>query len=121
MTIGIHLLTRFFGEFVGEDEYGNRYYRDASRRQVKNNGRERRWVIYDGAAEGSKVPAVWHAWLHHMRNEVPDAASLARNDWQQPHQVNMTGTDAAYRPPGSILAGGERARGTGDYQPWIPD
>jgi NADH:ubiquinone oxidoreductase subunit len=26
----------------------------------------------------------------------------------------------AYRPPGSILAGGRRPKATGDYQPWTP-
>ncbi len=121
MTLGIRLLTWLRGEFVGEDEYANRYYRDCSRRQVKNNGRERRWVIYAGETEGSKVPSVWHAWLHHTRDEVPDAGALVRKNWQKPHQANMTGTDQAYRPPGSLLAGGKRSPATGDYQPWIPD
>ena len=121
MNLGIRLLTWLRGEFVGEDEYANRYYRDSSRRQVKNNGRERRWVIYAGVAEGSKVPAMWHAWLHHGRDAVPDAGALFRRDWQKPHQANMTGTAQAYRPPGSLLAGGKRSPATGDYKPWVPD
>ncbi len=121
MTLGIRLLTWLRGTLVGSDEYGNRYYRDAVRRDPKNNGRERRWVLYDGDAEGSKVPPVWHAWLHHVTDEVPDAGALARRPWQKPHQPNMTGTADAYRPPGSALAGGKRARATGDYEPWTPD
>lgn len=121
MTLGTRLLTWLRGEFVGEDEYGNRYYRDPARRDPKNNGRERRWVIYKGEAEGSKVPPVWHAWLHHSTDRVPDAAALARRPWQKPHEANPTGTDQAYRPPGSLLKGGKRARATGDYEPWIPN
>ncbi|MCZ6448416.1 MAG: NADH:ubiquinone oxidoreductase subunit NDUFA12 [Alphaproteobacteria bacterium] len=121
MTLGIRLLTWLRGELVGTDEYANRYYRDPVRRDPKNNGRERRWVLYDGEAEGSKVPEVWHAWLHHMTDELPDAGALARRPWQKPHQANMTGTADAYRPPGSVLAGGKRARATGDYEPWTPD
>lgn len=121
MTLGTRLLTWFRGEFVGEDEYGNRYYRDPAGPNVRNNGRDRRWVVYKGEAEGSKVPEVWHAWLHHMTDEVPDARALARMPWQKPHQPNLTGTDAAYRPPGSLLEGGRRSPATGDYEPWIPD
>jgi NADH:ubiquinone oxidoreductase subunit len=34
--------------------------------------------------------------------------------------MNMTGTPAAYRPPGSILASGKRPPATGDYQAWQP-
>jgi len=120
VTIGTRLLTWLRGQFVGEDEYGNRYYRDPRHGDPKNNGRERRWVIYAGAAEGSKVPPVWHAWLHHSVDAVPDAAALARKIWQKPHVPNMTGTDEAYRPSGSLLRGGRRARGTGDYEPWNP-
>lgn len=121
MSIGIRLLTWLRGTHVGTDEYGNRYYRDATRGGPRNNGRERRWVLYEGDAEGSKVPPVWHAWLHHMTDEVPDARSLARRPWQKSHQPNLTGTPDAYRPPGSPLAGGKRAPATGDYEPWSPD
>lgn len=119
MSIGTRLLTWLRGQFVGEDEYGNRYYRDP-RPDPRNNGRERRWVIYAGDAEGSKVPSVWHAWLHHTTDKVPDAAALARRSWQKPHMPNMTGTEMAYRPPGSLLRGARRAHATGDYEPWRP-
>jgi NADH:ubiquinone oxidoreductase subunit len=34
--------------------------------------------------------------------------------------MNMTGTEAAYRPPGSILATGKRPAATGDYESWRP-
>jgi NADH:ubiquinone oxidoreductase subunit len=121
MTPGIRLLTWFRGAFVGADEYGNRYYHDATRNDPKNNGRERRWVLYEGDAEGSKVPPVWHAWLHHMTDDLPDAGALTRRPWQKPHQANMTGTADAYLPPGSAQAAGPRARATGDYDPWVPD
>ena len=33
---------------------------------------------------------------------------------------NLTGTGQAYRPPGHTLKGGQRTKGTGDYEPWIP-
>ena len=37
------------------------------------------------------------------------------------HLPKLTGTGEAYLPPGHTLAGGKRARGTGDYEPWTPE
>jgi NADH:ubiquinone oxidoreductase subunit len=75
MTLGTRLLTWLRGELVGSDAYGNRYYRERGGRPVRRGGgrfsREKRWVIYNGEPEGSKVPPEWHAWLHHTVNELP--------------------------------------------------
>jgi NADH:ubiquinone oxidoreductase subunit len=104
---------------VGVDTLGNRYYQ-AKRRRGYNH--DRRWVIYKGAPEASKVPPEWHGWLHHQSDSVPDNATQSfRRPWQMPAQQNMTGTNAAYRPPGHILAGGHRDEATGDYEAWNPD
>jgi len=76
-------------------------------------------VMYDGEPEGSKVPPEWHAWLHHMVDEVPQPR--ARYAWERPHQPNLTGTSLAYHPRGSVLLGGHRRPATGDYEPWTPE
>jgi len=103
---------------VGVDDFGNKYYRAKARKGYK---RERRWVIYKGAPEATKVPPEWHGWLHHQTDVVPsEAESSFRRPWQKPHRPNMTGTNMAYRPPGHILEGGERDRATGDYEAWTP-
>ena len=123
-TIGTWLLTWLRGEFVGADDYGNRYYRLRGDKPTGRGGgrfsRERRWVIYDGEAEGSKVPSEWHGWLHHIAADVPSMDPAARRPWQKEHLPNLTGTALAYRPPGSVLKGGKRARAAGDYEPWSP-
>lgn len=118
MTIGTRLFTWLCGEQVGTDAAGNRYYRE---KRPRPGRRERRWVIYKGAPEASKVPADWHGWLHHRTDEVPPAGGKRRWPWQKDHLPNLTGTAAAYRPPGHILRGGRRDRATGDYEPWRPD
>jgi len=122
-TFGTWLLTMLRGQVVGADDYGNRYYRLKGDRLARLGGgrfsRERRWVIYDGEPEASKVPPEWHAWLHHMVDEVPQKRQ--KYLWEKPHQPNMTGTALAYRPPGSVLRGGHRAPATGDYEPWTPE
>ena len=122
-TLGTWLLTWLRGEHVGTDDYGNRYYQLKNYKLQPLGGgrfsRERRWVIYKGEAEGSKVPPEWHAWLHHTYDEVPKPRT--RYPWEKPHQPNMTGTPLSYHPRGSVLRGGHRRPATGDYQPWRPE
>jgi NADH:ubiquinone oxidoreductase subunit len=115
----IHLFTATSrGQRVGEDSLGNVYYRAKARSGYK---RERRWVMYNGEPEASKVPPEWHGWLHYQTDVVPDSeAQSFRRPWQKPHKPNLTGTDQAYRPPGHLLKGGKRDKATGDYQPWTP-
>src|SRR6186713_877384 len=54
------ILTWMYGESVGEDEFGNRYYRTRGGKVDKTLGFERRWVIYNGYTEASAVPPSWH-------------------------------------------------------------
>lgn len=124
MTIGTRIMTWFRGELVGRDDQGNRYFRDKRRlRRPKGGGRqsrERRWVLYNGVPEASRVPPEWHAWLHHTVDEPP-LGPRRRYPWEKEHVPNLTGTAEAYRPPGSVLRGGERASSTADYEPWRPE
>ena len=105
------------GDKVGTDIYGNVYYRAKPRQGYKY---ERRWVMYNGAPEASKVPPEWHGWLHHQTDTVPAETDSYRREWQKPHTPNLTGTDQAYRPPGHLLKEGKRDKATGDYQAWTP-
>ena len=103
---------------IGQDGGGNTYFEAAPRSGYK---RSRRWVIYKGEAEASKVPPEWHDWLHHQTDAVPsDTKASFRRSWQKPPQSNLTGTDQAYRPPGHVLEGGHRDKATGDYEAWTP-
>ena len=70
-TFGTQVWTRLYGEFVGEDEFGNRYYRTKGGKIDPTLGFERRWVIYNGVAEASRVPPSWHGWLHHTVDVPP--------------------------------------------------
>jgi NADH:ubiquinone oxidoreductase subunit len=125
MTIGTRIMTWLRGELVGTDPGGNRYYRDKSQRKLQRGGgrfsREKRWVVYDGEAEATRVPPEWHGWLHHTVNDVPQEAGEPKYSWQKPHLPNQTGTPDAYRPPGSLFRGGHRAAAVGDYEPWKPE
>lgn len=110
-TIGTRFSTWRYGERVGEDDVGNVFY--------QSNGGERRWVIFNGEAEASRVAPDWHGWLHHTYPEPPTKAPLPRKSWEKPHNPNLTGTVEAYRPAGSIAAGAPAARS--DYEAWVPE
>jgi NADH:ubiquinone oxidoreductase subunit len=107
------------GRFVGSDDLGNRYY--AGRSNDGPLGRQRRWVLYRDLADASKVPPEWHGWLHHTVDTLPTDETYTPRPWQKPHRPNPTGTAAAERPAGSILANGQRQPTGGDYQPWRPE
>ncbi len=119
-TFGTQVWTWRYGEFVGEDEFGNRYYRTKGGKIDPSLGFERRWVIYNGYAEASAIPPGWYGWMHHKTDVPPTEEPYAPRAWQKPHHPNLTGTPAAYRPPGSTLSRARRAAATGDYEPWTP-
>lgn len=111
-TFGTRLMTWFKGVLVGEDKFGNRYYRSKSG--------DRRWVIYADEVEASKVPPEWHAWLHHTVDEAP-LGPRPEIAWEREHVANLTGTPAAYHPSGSLVESAKRPQATGDYEAWTPD
>lgn len=117
-NVHINFMTWRRGEKVGTDRFGNVYYRDKT---AKRGLKERRWVIYNGEPDASKVPPEWHSWLHHSaKDPLPEGNSPYHRPWQIEHQANPSGSAQAYRPPGHLLQGGQRSRATGDYEPWNP-
>lgn len=117
MSLGTKLFTWRFGVLVGEDQFGNRYYRDRRSADARSG---KRWVIYKGQPEASKVPPPWHAWIHFITDEPPVGPQPAAPAWRKEHLPNLTGTAHAYRPPGHTLAEGKRAASTADYEAWRP-
>jgi NADH:ubiquinone oxidoreductase subunit len=112
-TLGTLVTTWFSGQSVGTDMFGNHYY------QTKDG--KRRWVIYNGTVEASRVPPDWHGWLHHTFKEPPTTVPFKAKPWELEHQPNMSGTDFAKRPSGSLSRTGQRPPATGDYEAWTPE
>lgn len=110
-TLNTALWTARHGVKVGEDDQHNAYY--------QSRDGKRRWVIYNGEMEASRVAPDWHGWLHHTWDKPPSESPLRRKLWEKPHQENLTGTEAAYAPPGSIRKADPVARR--DYEAWAPD
>lgn len=119
-TFGTAINTMARGERVGSDGEGNAYYQ--SRKAVE--GKRKRWVMYNGSNDASRVPPEWHGWLHHTHDDIPElrpALIEGENAPTRPKIINPTGTLAAYRPAGAPESGAKRARATGDYVAWNPE
>ena len=88
-TIGTRIKTILYGKFVGKDSFGNKYY---------ENSKGKRWVIYSGEIDASKIPVEWHSWIHFTPNKIEKKHDLVKFNWQKHHQANLTGTEEAYYP-----------------------
>jgi|TARA_B100001540_G_C15623907_1_gene558907 NADH:ubiquinone oxidoreductase subunit len=106
-TLGTFLYTIFFGKLVGKDEFGNKYYK---------NKTGKRWVIYKGEINASKITADWHSWMHHTTNTTPQEKNQKKYSWQKPHIDNKTGTSDSYQPS-KIQKKGKNFK---KYENWKP-
>ncbi len=88
-TLGTRLQTFLTGRLVGEDNNGNKYYQNKS---------GRRWVVYNGEVEASKIPNEWYSWMHFMNNKIENNHNLKKYDWQKDHLPNQTGSSNSYHP-----------------------
>ncbi|MCY4445895.1 MAG: NADH:ubiquinone oxidoreductase subunit NDUFA12 [Rhodobacteraceae bacterium] len=110
-TLGTQLFTWRKGIRVGEDLEGNVFY------QTKDG--LRRWIVYNGAIEASRVSPEWHGWLHYTFSEPPTEEPLSRKKWEKDHIPNLTGTSQAYVPKGSLRNKSNSI--PSDYTPWKPE
>ena len=117
--IHISLVTLLTGaKKIGVDQSGNKYFEAKKRKEYKHT---RRWVIYKGTPDASKVPPEWHGWLHHTVEDPPTKSPLTRREWETDHKPNMTGTPYATKPKGSLSTDMARQKASGDYEAWNPD
>ena len=112
-SLGTALWTWRQGAKVGGDALGNVYYRSKKG--------DRRWVIYNGENDASRIPPEWFAWLHHQIDGLPDEALPPAPNFLRPAEPYLTGTPSAYRPSGALERGGQRPAASGDYEAWTPD
>lgn len=111
------LYRKLNGKLVGRDFHGNTYYEERVPLYSKN---KRRWVVYkDNRRDGSLVPAMWHGWLHHLVDEVPEDAFFDLSDDKAKLMAekfdtqNKTGTKQAH----SAINSDDKIT---TYRPWTP-
>ena len=88
-TVGTFIYTILFGKFVGKDDSDNKYYQ---------NKKGKRWVIYKGEINASKIDSDWFSWIHYQTDKIPSENPEKKHIWQKPHKENKTGTSEAYKP-----------------------
>ena len=111
-TVGTLFYTWKNGTFVGNDIFGNKYY--------KNKKNDRRWVIYNDVSEGSKIDPSWHGWLRFTREAIPEKDEK-KHKWQKSYVENLTGLASAYKPNKENLNVSDKKFKYGaDYTSWKP-
>ena len=106
-TVGTFLYTIFFGKLVGRDEFGNKYYQ---------NKKGKRWVIYNGEINASKITSDWFSWIHYTVNTIPTEKKIEKYSWQKPHKDNKTGSIESYKPNKISKKGKDFKK----YESWKP-
>ncbi|RWS07491.1 putative NADH dehydrogenase [ubiquinone] 1 alpha subcomplex subunit 12-like protein [Dinothrombium tinctorium] len=90
-----------FGDLVGVDKYGNKYYQNNYYFYGKN-----RWVEYNDKVffdyDASQVPAEWHNWLHYMTDDPPTTNPRVQYKWMIDHTENFSGTNRQYVPYSTV-------------------
>lgn len=110
----IHLI--FFARFIGEDEYRNKYFQSNKRKDYLS--RYKRFCIFNGKVEASKIPAEWHSWMHYNA-EAP--ISYKKQFWMKSHTPVLTGTVYAFTPNSNSSTNiyeKTNAKKNQNYTPW---
>lgn len=100
------IYAKLFGQYVGSDIYNNQYY------VITRTGQQKRWVIYNGIYDPSKIPVEWHRWLHFNQALIPI-------NYSQKWIPNVTGTHFIQNSITSIENIPQSALRC--YENWSPD
>ena len=106
-TIGTFLYTKFFGVFVGFDEYGNTYF-------TTTDGKKR-WVNYKGDCNASSISPIWHSWLHKTTNNIPNSKEEVKVNKRENLNFKQINLKKTYNPKNF-----EKNSLYNDYTPWKP-
>tara|TARA_B110000014_G_scaffold252572_1_gene231049 strand:- start:11 stop:379 length:369 start_codon:yes stop_codon:yes gene_type:complete len=105
-TVGTFIYTLLAGKFIGNDQFGNKYY---------TSSKGKRWVIYKNNIDASKVPPEWYLWMHNLSvTKPPD--KIDSFPWQKKYEGNLTGTERAHKPEGSLAT--DLKKNMKKYETW---
>ena len=103
-----NFLIKRSSNLIGKDEFGNEYFE-----HKKNN---KRFILYNGQAEASKIPPNWHGWMHYTTDKKPTNKTSRKYSWQKTPIPNLTGTKNSYSPKNK-----ESSKSSSNYQSWNPN
>lgn len=111
--IAFYVIKPFLLKKIATDDFGNTYY--VHRLKRTSLGKARRLCLYKGIVESSKVPPVYHAWLHYATDDLPIHVIQSHAPARKGHLPNLTGTRFANTSRANTTA--ERTW----YQKWKPN
>ena len=88
-TLGTRIYTLLYGKYKGSDSFGNKYYQ---------NKKGKRWIIYNGEVDATKIPNEWYSWIHYLNNKIENNFDPKKFNWQKKHTPNQTRTSKAFHP-----------------------
>ncbi|MDA9591509.1 NADH-ubiquinone oxidoreductase subunit NDUFA12 family protein [Pelagibacteraceae bacterium] len=109
-TVGTRIWSYLNGYNVGNDNFGNTY--------MRNKNDSKRWVLYKGEVDSTKVPPQWNAWLRYTSNDMP--IFKKKYFWERDHIQNQTGTSKSYYPKASVMRD-SNGRKKSEYEKWSPN
>ena len=103
-TISTRIYTYIFGNLIGEDSLGNKYFTTVDK--------SRRWVVYQKDNYASEVSIEWHGWLHWTTNSVPIKSKVKGLEKGKVHTRDIAEATSKYI---------NKAESNLDYHAWDPD
>lgn len=91
----LSIFLKFKGKFVGEDEYGNKYY-ETNQRDYLN--RKKRYCLFNGRVEATKIPPEWHCFMHYQIPKESVILDTKQYKWQKRFLPDLTLSSIKYLP-----------------------
>ena len=80
---------------VGGDQYGNQYF---EAKRTDSFGRKKRFCLYSGRPEASKISPEWHLFMHYQVEAKDVKTNYKQHKWQKPFVPDITLTEVKYLP-----------------------
>ena len=95
MKLLVSIYLQLFGNKVGEDEYGNQFF---ELKRVDYLGRRKRYCLYKGSPEASKISPEWHPFMHYQIDAKDVKTTFRQYKWQKPYVPDTTLSQNKYLP-----------------------
>ena len=95
MKFLVKIYLYFCGVKVGEDEYGNQFF---ELKRTDYLGRKKRYCLYNGIPEASKISPEWHPFMHYQIEAKDVKTTFKQYKWQKSAVPDATLSQKKYLP-----------------------